>query len=668
MIFSFIGMTPQQVAALSPERFATVSARQLSELDRLQSGVLSAPQVSAMDARAYRGFKAAAIGRLSTLGFDAAITPGLAWLTASQAPGLSLEQIASLTSAQAATLPAAVIAALSGIQFDALSPAAIAALSATQVVGVRRGMVNGLSSAQLQALNVEGLSILAITGLKAGALNAFTTSRLSEFSRAQVRALTTAQITKLSSANLDALNPVYFCGAQVAGVTAAYVGALSVATFDASMATRVGALTSAAIRGLSVAQIESMSVAENAEISVSQFEAMSSPQQQAVLEGGGLIAEAKSLEVNGVLTYLGMLQVLQSAAVGGMNLLKFAELKLLASDITGCCGIKTSAYVEQIALDVIDGNTANAFWNGGSSTTQSLGNLTASSSQSHMEKLIRKWFLGADLPSLSLPTWIGYPVPSEYQAINLPLFGPGGPSYLDVNQGNVGDGYFLAALAETAVTDPTLIENMIQEKPNGAYNVCFQVDGKSDYVTVNNELPVMLDGYRAANGSTLEFANSPYAWSLLIEKAYVQLVEQTAVTAGSLLGVNGNAYADVAGGGGNGISVITGDSTDWLGLTAGESANDLANIAGALQNDLATHLDVLFASSSLQNGIGNLVSDQMFEVLAVNASEQMVLLQNPWNGSGIGSGKPMQFWESLAGLAMDSNGGADPSGFYVAKR
>ena len=77
---------------------------------------------------------------------------------------------------------------------------------------------------------------------------------------------------------------------------------------------------------------------------------------------------------------------------------KFAALQTLAGELNVAGGISTSAYVQQIADNVIEGNSANAYWNGGSSTATALGDLTATSSQSQVDDLIGKWFLGTDLP------------------------------------------------------------------------------------------------------------------------------------------------------------------------------------------------------------------------------------------------------------------------------
>ena len=253
----------------------------------------------------------------------------------------------------------------------------------------------------------------------------------------------------------------------------------------------------------------------------------------------------------------------------------------------------------------------------------------------------------------------GSNIAAQYQATNLPLFGANGPSYLDVNQGNVGDCYFDAALAETAKQDPSAITSMIQENSNGTYSVDFQVDGKSDYVTVNNELPVMEGGYEAADGSTLEFDNSATGWSPLIEKAYAQLMEQTDVTPGADLGVNGDSYADISGGGGQGITLITGQSYNIYAVNAGELSSNLNSLASTLQSAFASGQDIMLGTSD-QTATGNLVAAHMFEVIGVDASAGTVTLQNPWNGSGIGQPQAMQFTISLAALASDN------PAFYVS--
>ena len=240
-------------------------------------------------------------------------------------------------------------------------------------------------------------------------------------------------------------------------------------------------------------------------------------------------------------------------------------------------------------------------------------------------------------------------LPAQYEAVNLPLFGANGPSYADVSQGNVGDCYFVAALAETAMQDPSLIENMIQANGNGTYSVEFHVNGADDFVTVNDELPVMLGGYEWNNGSTLEFDNSSTLWSPLIEKAYAQLMEQIGVTPGTDTGQNGNSYADISGGNGQGISLITGQQYDTYSTSPGENTSSLAS---TLQNDLLGGQEVLLATSD--NAVtGNLVAGHTFEVISINAAADTAILQNPWNTAASGTSQAMQFTISLGALAQD---------------
>jgi len=116
----------------------------------------------------------------------------------------------------------------------------------------------------------------------------------------------------------------------------------------------------------------------------------------------GIAADVGNLMANDSLSYDAMLTVLQDAAVGGMTSTKFSTLQTLASLLNAPNGIAVSSYVQQIADDVIDGNSANAQWNGGASSAVALGDLTSASSQTQANELIGKWFLGADLPSLDL--------------------------------------------------------------------------------------------------------------------------------------------------------------------------------------------------------------------------------------------------------------------------
>jgi hypothetical protein len=377
------------------------------------------------------------------------------------------------------------------------------------------------------------------------------------------------------------------------------------------------------------------------------------PSAVSLIEQLGVSAStAQSLTAGNAITYNGMLTILQTAATGGMTAAKFSALQALAAMLNQPGGLATSAYVQQIADDVIGGDSANAYWNGGSSAATALGNLSATSTQTQVNELIGKWFLGTDLPSLSVSAIGESNLSPTYQNSTLALFGASGsPSYLDVNQGELGDCYFVSALGETALQDPSLIKNMIQSDGNGAYSVEFYVNGQPDYVTVNAELPVMGGNLKWADGSGLEFANGTSDdWVALIEKAFVQLNEQTA--AASYGGhTAGDAYEDINGGTAISLSEITDQTFNTYNLSSNESSTTLASLMSTLSGDFKAGDEIILSTPNQNNG--NLVGDHMYMITGVNSAAGTISIQNPWNTAYSGS-LQMSFTDTIAQLAADN--------------
>jgi hypothetical protein len=420
-----------------------------------------------------------------------------------------------------------------------------------------------------------------------------------------------------------------FTAAQLAEVT--WVAGSSVGTDKVSIeVSDGGAFSAASVATLTVQAPSAVSLIEELGVSA---------------------ATAQSLTAGNAITYNGMLTILQTAANGGMTATKFSALQSLAAMLNQPGGLSTSAYVQQIADDVINGNSANAYWNGGSSTTMALGNLSATSTQTQVTELIGEWFLGTDLPSLSVSAIGESNLNPTYKTATLPLFGTSGtPSYLDVNQGYLGDCYFVSSLGETALQDPSLIENMIKSDGNGAYSVCFYVNGQADYVTVNSELPYMGGGYDWANGSTLEFANGPVEWVALVEKAFAELNAQTA--AANYGGhPTGDAYEDLNGGTAVALSEITDETFNTYNLTSKESTASLASLMSTLSTDFKAGDEIILSTPNVDNG--NLVGDHMYMITGVNASAGTISIQNPWNTAYSGS-LQMSFTDTISQLAADS--------------
>src|SRR5262249_39791392 len=131
-------------------------------------------------------------------------------------------------------------------------------------------------------------------------------------------------------------------------------------------------------------------------------------------------------------------------------------------------------YVHVLSDKVINGNPANVLYQG-----KVLGNLAAGSSSLQLTELVKKWFLGADHPNVT----------ANYQLASGTLFADGGPVATDVDQGAVGDCYYLASLSETALQKPDLIRQMFIDNGDNTWTVRFFNKGVADYVTVDKYFP-----------------------------------------------------------------------------------------------------------------------------------------------------------------------------------
>jgi hypothetical protein len=379
---------------------------------------------------------------------------------------------------------------------------------------------------------------------------------------------------------------------------------------------------------------------------------LSTPPQAAKLANPGIEADvAKDLQ-SGSLSYSADLSILEDAAVGGMTASKFSTLQTFASELNTTGGISVSPYVQQITDDVIFGNSANATWNGGAATATALGNLTAASTQTQADDLIGGWFLGTNLPSLNLAPVGQENLNPTYKTSTLPLYGASGaPTYQDVNQGYLGDCYFLSSLGEVALKDPSAIENMISANGNGTYSVRFFVNGQPDYVTVNSQLPVM-GGYEWANGSQLEFANGKTDdWVALVEKGYAQLNAQTNAPHGMELNSASDSYAGITAGNGSALTLVTDQPETGTSLYANESTSALGSILANLASSFSAGEEVLM--STPWNSSGNLVADHMYMVTGVNAATGALTVHNPWNTAYSGS-LSMSFTETIQQLAANN--------------
>jgi hypothetical protein len=642
------GITALQAPSLTTSDFYQFSAAQMQAFDPSVIAVLSTAQVAtltiaqftSLSTKQIAAFSATQIGALNNTLVRNLTVANVSLLTSSQINGLTASQMSWLSSAIVTSilpiLNATEVGFLSAAQVSSLTGTQIAALTVPQVAGLTSAQIGAISKAALPSLSTAQISALSATqvaGLTATQIGPLSSAQIAAISASAISGLSTAAIAALSTADCQSLT-----AAQIGGLTASQIGAFSLANFDAFLSNNLTLISASAVSGITTADLQSLTAAQAQTFTDKQLASMTSAQLDVIAT-----VEATNYVVDGALTYTSALQLLLNTAVGGMTQAKFIYLQSVAADIDSGV-IQTSEYVRQIFDKVVEGNSANATWRGGSSTATALGNLSATSTETQVNELIGKWFLGTDLPSTAGSRATGY------AAVNLPLFSAGGPVITDINQGSVGDCYLLAALGETALQDPSYIQNMIQENPNGTYSVKFTINGVSDYVTVNNQLPIYnsVGNYVYDYGGSSGRAND---WSALIEKAYVQYEAQTETYSGSN-GLHSNAYADIGGGWDEALWAITGKNDDSYSLWVTNTSDYLASVLSNIQTAFYSGEEVIMATGNADTA-NNIVASHMYIVTGVNAAAGTVSLDNPWNGSGVVNGMQMQFTANIATLAKD---------------
>ncbi len=333
----------------------------------------------------------------------------------------------------------------------------------------------------------------------------------------------------------------------------------------------------------------------------------------------------KSLFADGSISRADMIQILRcTEADGVVDATEFSDLKKIVSQASAW---NIPEYVRVLASDVVNGNTANAKYQG---TT--LGNLAAGSTAAQMEKLIGKWFLGADVPALTSSS-------ITYKQASGSLFAQS-PSYLDEHQGALGDCYFITALGMLADSNPNAVKNMFIDNGDGTYTVRFYSGsysnfynsdgsisdgfssgaGTADYVTVNSMLPTYSSGMFAYSNYGSYYNNTANTlWIALAEKAYAQWNET------GKEGRDGkNAYASIEGG--------------WMGTVNAQvlgynSADYIVSWASAKQatiNALAANKAVSTGTTSLSGTTYGLYGNHAYGIIGYNASTDKFTLYNPW--------------------------------------
>jgi Calpain family cysteine protease/Calx-beta domain/Ser-Thr-rich glycosyl-phosphatidyl-inositol-anchored membrane family len=315
------------------------------------------------------------------------------------------------------------------------------------------------------------------------------------------------------------------------------------------------------------------------------------------LKDAGIANLTRTLSADGQLNRNDVINILRDSEDSNVvDTYEFTDLKTILSN---SAKFTIQDYVVDLFDKVVNGDLANQKYQGAA-----LGNLFAGSSNTQMENLVSKWFLGTDHPLSSY----------GYQYFSQPLYANGiNPD--DVKQGQVGDCYFLATLAAIANEQPNYIQNMFIDNGDNTFTVRFFKNGVAEYVTVDRFLPKASWGAAYANAST-------ELWVALAEKAYAQLAESK----WSRSSTSTNAYDSISGGWmSNVIPQVTamGAVSKSIGSTTKAQLITLSN-----SNTLLTAGFVYgtIAADGIVNG-------HAYTITGYDAATDKFFLRNPWGYS-----------------------------------
>ena len=353
----------------------------------------------------------------------------------------------------------------------------------------------------------------------------------------------------------------------------------------------------------------------------------------------------KTYLTDGTLTFDESKQMLISAGQGGMNTEKRTDLNTILAHENE---IFTDSYTKSLMNYVIEGNAANTYWWGGidDSGKSALGNLSDSSSQGNIERLVSKWFFGTDvpLPLVGGDSAAGISGDFKYSYANIAgnLY-KDGVSASDVNQGGAGTCFYLAVLGAIANVNPSLItDDFIRDNKDGTYGFrFFNVNGEESYVTVDTNLAVDENGK-----PVLASPAGKELWVSLAEKAYTQLNAQTNVLLrGDTSGIN--SYQAVEGGNAEPLKQITGLNYSYYS-GGNKNVGDPFSSGTKYAKDPATYkkeiIDLLEKGSigwlgsdidtTDANGQTELVAGHAFMLMGYDPKTDTFKIRNPWGGDG----------------------------------
>lgn len=193
-----------------------------------------------------------------------------------------------------------------------------------------------------------------------------------------------------------------------------------------------------------------------------------------------------------------------------------------------------------------------------------------------------------------------------------------------VHQGDLGDCYFLAALASKAQEDPQSVKNMIRDNNNGTYTVTFPGDPNHP-VTVDCPTQQEIGKYAHDDGQN-------GMWVNVIEKAHRKLT--------------GKDTSDDGGDVNDGVNLLspkgTGTTDDDLSGFIGIGRTTKGNVEQDIERALNNHEIVVGGTGDssfldhlgTQNDPSGYVGDHVYAITGYDPKTQTITMRNPWGQTG----------------------------------
>ena len=395
------------------------------------------------------------------------------------------------------------------------------------------------------------------------------------------------------------------------------------------------------------------------------------------ISNNSILSDVNRYLVDDLFTHQELKSLLDNVANEGVTTTEFVDLQSIESNLFGYLPETDASYQSYIFDAVVNGNSANQWWTGGQSSRVNLGNLFAGSTETQLDLLIDKWYGGLDRPTNFVEgdeaAGLGALTFDYYEMVG-DLF-VDGVDFGDVNQGQAGTCYLLAAASSYADADSSIITEMFKDNGDGTYGVRFYDNSLSEiWVTVDSYLP-STDGYYRALAGNSSWGLTGEKWVALLEKGYAQANETGAFyRQGESDNTSKNGYKNIEGGWMDAMSHISGNATNtvsyyenysnYIGVDDWSNANENLTSWNAFE---AQAIDAIYSGKALwmtaetetldSNGRQNFVDNHVFAVIDYDANTGLFTFVNPWGPSNSSDDYNHTFtsrWSELASNGINA--------------